>query len=212
MKRKGIIFILSSPSGGGKTTLLRLVLEKVAGLADSVSYTSRPKRPGERNGIDYHFLEEKDFRTRIGKGFFAEWASVHGHYYGTSREDLSAILERGLDAVMDIDVQGAASLRESFPDCVTLFILPPTMAELEARLRRRGTEDDESIRQRLETATREMEALGRYDYLVINRDLLESQAQIEAIIVAERQKAARHDAGEVLLEIAGGRPVAEERD
>lgn len=184
-----------------------MVREKLAGLKDSVSYTTRPKRPGERDGVDYHFMNEKDFNTRKDKGFFAEWARVHEYYYGTSREDLDAIIDKGHDAIMDIDVQGARQLKKSFPDSVSVFILPPSLRELENRLKQRGTEDDESIQKRLEAAVDEMKSLSVYDYLVVNRDLLSSSSQLESIIAAERSKASRCNTIGLFQEIISDRDI-----
>lgn len=201
LRRKGIIFILSSPSGGGKTTLLRLVEDRLEGLADSISYTTRLRRASEHDGVDYHFLQREEFERRIAEGFFAEWARVHDHYYGTGRADLTAIIEGGSDAIMDIDVQGARQLKSIFPEAVTIFIIPPTLRELEKRLRRRATETDEAIALRLETARREMQALPEYDYFIVNKDLKESTAQLEAVIVAERRRTFRQPVAELMGEI-----------
>jgi guanylate kinase len=198
MNRQGIIFIVSSPSGGGKTTLLRLVKAKTSGLVDSVSYTTRPMRPGEQDGVDYRFIDQDAFLERSSRGFFAEWAKVHRGYYGTSRQDLEAIIAGGDDAIMDIDVQGARQLKAVFPDAVTIFILPPTLEELERRLRGRGTEDEVTLRRRLEAASREMEALRGYDYLVVNHDLARSAEELLAIITAERCRTRRFDPDQVL--------------
>jgi len=192
MKRKGIIFILSSPSGGGKTTLSKMVRENVPGLSNSVSYTTRPKRSGETNGVDYHFLGEKEFKDNLIKGYFAEWATVHNHLYGTSREDLQAIIDSGKDAIMDVDVQGARKMKEVFEDAVTIFILPPSIQELADRLRRRGTEEETEIQRRVKAAMGEMAAFSFYDYLIVNRDLNESMEQMRAIVAAERLRAERY--------------------
>jgi guanylate kinase len=201
--RRGIIFILSAPSGAGKTTLLRTVRERLGGLDDSVSYTTRPPRAGEQDGVDYHFLDEAAFRERVDRGFFAEWARVHRHLYGTSREDLQRIIERGQDAIMDIDIQGARQMKRAFPDAVTIFVIPPALGELEARLRRRGTEGEEAVRLRLETAERELEALPEYEYLIINDHLAKAAAELDAIIMAERLKARRRDPATILKAVRG---------
>jgi guanylate kinase len=193
MTRQGIIFIISSPSGGGKTTLLTRVRKRAGELKVSISYTTRAMRPGEKDGADYHFIGHDLFRRRIEDGFFAEWAEVHGHHYGTSRDDLKAIMDAGQDAIMDIDVQGARLLKTAFPEAVTVFILPPSLAELERRLNGRGTESGEVVRRRLENARRELLALDRYDYLVVNRDIEESAGLLLAIISAERQRTGRYD-------------------
>jgi guanylate kinase len=205
MKRDGIIFILSSPSGGGKTTLSRMVREKVTGLTNSVSYTTRPKRAGEKDGTDYHFLGEKEFKDKLIKGYFAEWATVHNHLYGTSREDLQAIIDNGKDAIMDIDVQGARQMKEAFQEAVTVFILPPSIQELTDRLRGRATEDEAEIQKRIKAAMGEMAAFSFYDYLIVNRDLSGSVEQMKAIIAAERLRASRFRDDPDLNDLIAGR-------
>ncbi len=204
MVKHGIIFIISAPSGAGKTTLLRTLRERLGGLEDSVSYTTRPPRPNERDGVAYHFLDEKTFRERIAGGFFAEWASVHDRLYGTSREDLQAIIDRGQDAVMDIDVQGARQLKRAFPTAVTVFVIPPSLRELEGRLRQRGTEDEAAVRRRLEAAREELAAISEYEYLIVNDRLATAAAELDAIIMAERLKLSRRDPAQVLERIRGG--------
>jgi guanylate kinase len=205
MTRQGIIFILSAPSGGGKTTLLGMLRKKMPDLASSISYTTRPRRRGEKEGVDYRFLDEKTFKEKLPKDFFAEWATVHNHLYGTSRDDLQAIIGSGRDALMDIDVQGTRQMKEVFPESVTIFILPPSIKELRKRLSGRGTEDKEEIDRRLKAAVDEMAAYSLYDYLVVNSDLNESLARLEAIITAERQRASRYRDDPGFKELISGR-------
>lgn len=201
MKRSGVIYIVSAPSGAGKTSLLRKVLSLMTGLRDSISYTTRPRRPEERDGVDYHFIDDDLFRRRVGTGFFAENAMVHGHRYGTAREDLKAIIERGDDVVMDIDVQGAIQIKGAFPEAVTLFVLPPSINELERRLRRRGTEEEASVQRRLGAARMEIGSASRYDFLVINDDLDRAAAAVCSIIEAERHRTSRQDLDGTIREI-----------
>jgi guanylate kinase len=202
--RRGIVFIVSSPSGGGKTTLLRRICAHLDDLVDSVSYTTRPMRTGEADGVDYRFLDEAGFDARVEAGFFAEWAVVHGHRYGTSRGDLEDIVGRGLDAVMDIDVQGARQLKGVIAEAVTVFILPPSLTELERRLRARGTESDESLGRRIDAAAREMQSLDFYEYLVVNDELDDAARRLEAIFVAERQRTRRYDMAAFRGAVASG--------
>jgi guanylate kinase len=201
LKRSGVIYIVSAPSGAGKTSLLRKVLSLMTGLRDSISYTTRPRRPEERDGVDYHFIDDDLFRRRVGTGFFAENAMVHGHRYGTAREDLKAIIERGDDVVMDIDVQGAIQIKGAFPEAVTLFVLPPSINELERRLRRRGTEEEASVQRRLGAARMEIGSASRYDFLVINDDLDRAAAAVCSIIEAERHRTSRQDLDGTIREI-----------
>ncbi|HEB51160.1 MAG TPA: guanylate kinase [Desulfobulbus sp.] len=196
---EGMLLILSAPSGCGKTTLLKRVMADLPGLVFSVSHTTRPPRPGEVNGRDYHFVERREFeamRDRRPSGFL-EWAEVHGNLYGTSREEVERLRAQGLDVVLDIDVQGAAQIRATW-DPVTVFIAPPSLAELERRLRGRGTEAEETIALRLANGRREMETAGDYDYLVVNDVLDVAVDALRSIIVAERCRRRRMPSGEVV--------------
>ncbi len=193
---EGILLVLSAPSGCGKTTILKQVMAGLPGLVFSVSHTTRPPRPGEKGGRDYHFVSRREFeaiRDREPPGFL-EWAEVHGNLYGTSREEVGRLRTRGLDVVLDIDVQGAAQIRRSC-DPVTVFIAPPSLAELERRLRGRGTEAEETIALRLANARREMQAMADYDYLVVNDDLEVAVDALRSIIVAERCRRRRDPSG-----------------
>lgn len=173
--KEGILFVVSAPSGAGKTTILRQVMADLPGLVFSVSYTTRMPRQGERDGSDYHFINREVFtqiRSRRPTGFL-EWAEVHGNLYGTGREEVDRLLGAGRDVVLDIDVQGAMQVRKK-SDPVLIFIAPPSLAELESRLRKRGTETEVTIALRLENARREMQYADDYDYLIVNDRLAEA--------------------------------------
>lgn len=192
--RKGAIFIVSAPSGAGKTTLISRLLRIFPEIGLSVSCTTRARRPGERHGRDYFFVSAKQFAAMRARGGFAEWARVHGALYGTPRGPLERSLRAGREILLDIDVQGARKIKRLYPKAVSIFVLPPSLRELGKRLAARGTDRGESIRRRLENARREIRALLRYDYFVENRELPEALARLKAIIVAERQKVPRYKA------------------
>lgn len=186
VKRPGKIFVISSPSGGGKSSLIGKVLTRLPRLTLSASHTSRPPRPGEREGVEYRFVTRSAFLEMRRRGEFVEWVRLHGHLYGTSREELERLTERGKDILLDIDIRGAARVSELYPDAVTIFLLPPSMKVLEGRLRRRGSESEEEVRTRLKRAVREMRAARRYRYCIVNRSLGKAAAELEAVITAER--------------------------
>jgi guanylate kinase len=184
--RRGIIFILSAPSGAGKTTIYREALKKIAGLEFSVSLTTRAPRPGEAEGIDYRFVSEEEFRRRKSSGELAESARVFESLYGTPRGPLDAAVAAGRDILLEIDIQGARQIRSIYPDdAVAVF------AELEERLRGRGTEEESKIQNRLLEARNEAKAYPEYDYLIVNSDLHDSIAQLQMIVNAERLKVPR---------------------
>jgi len=190
--RRGIIFILSAPSGAGKTTISRAALEAIKGLEASVSLTTRSPRNGETEGVDYRFVDEEEFSRRREAGELAEWARVFDAWYGTPRAALDASVSAGRDILLDIDIQGAHQIKQSYPrDAVTVFVLPPSFAELEGRLRRRGTEDETAIARRLLRASEEAKAYSQYDYLIINADLDSSLAGLKAVVEGERLRVAR---------------------
>jgi guanylate kinase len=190
--RRGIIFILSAPSGAGKTTIFRVALKQIDGLEASISLTTRPPREGETEGLDYHFVSEEEFRQREAADAFAELARVFDSCYGTPRVPLDRAITSGRDILLDIDVQGATQIRAAYPrDSVTIFVLPPSFAELEGRLRGRGTESPAAIAHRLRRAHEEASAYPAYDYLLINVDVAISIAQLGAIVAAERLKVTR---------------------
>lgn len=193
-ERAGAIFILSAPSGAGKTTLINRLLKIFPEMALSVSYTTRPMRRGEAQGRDYFFVAKKKFAALRARGGLAEWASVHGALYGTPRRPLEQSLRRGGDILLDIDVQGARQIKRQYPEAVAVFLLPPSWQELEKRLALRGTDRRESIRRRLENARREIQAIIGYDYFVVNREIREALECLKSIVVAERQRISRYKA------------------
>ncbi len=190
--RRGVLFILSAPSGAGKTTLSRRILKQWPDLRVSISYTTRKPRAGEQHGQDYYFVDEAHFHQLREAGAFAEWAQVHGFLYGTPRPPLDEALDCGQDFLLDIDVQGARQVKATYPEAVSIFVLPPSWEELAARLRSRGTEADEVIARRLERAHEETLALGEYDYLLVNEQLDHAVTLLDAIIQAERARVSRH--------------------
>lgn len=198
--RRGILLVISSPSGAGKTTLAHLLAEQEK-LEFSVSYTTRAPRAGERDGVDYKFVTEDEFSRMVERHEFAEWAVVHGARYGTAIHTVNRALEDGKDYLFDIDWQGGAQIRRQWPEeSVLVFILPPSMAELERRLRRRATDAPEAIERRLVTATRELEHFADYDYLVVNDNLETALKELSSIYVAVRcARARRGHYGHALL-------------
>lgn len=190
-KREGVIFILSSPSGAGKTTLIKRLMAIFPEIRLSVSYTTRICRSGEVPGRDYHFVTKKKFAAMRAGGRFAEWANVHGFLYGTPRQPLEQSIRRGRDVLLDIDVQGARRIKRQYPRAVSIFLLPPSWQELEKRLALRGTDRRESIRQRLANARREIREIMRYDYIVVNREIQKALESLKSIVIAERLKISR---------------------
>lgn len=186
----GILFIISAPSGSGKTTLTNELLKLVPGLEFSISYTTRPPRGSEQHGRDYFFISKKEFEAMIARGEFLEYACVFGYYYGTAKRFLEEARSTGRDLVLDIDVQGAKQVKDKMPEAVSIFILPPSRAVLEFRLRNRShsehMDSEEVIRRRLEGARKEIENYGNYDYILVNDRLEPSIAQLKAIVAAER--------------------------
>ncbi len=192
LARRGVLFVLSSPSGAGKTTISRMLLDDDASIALSVSATTRPMRPGEVDGADYHFVDTPRFKEMVAAGDFLEWAHVFGHRYGTPRAPVDAMLAAGKDVLFDIDWQGAQQLyQEAGPDVVRVFILPPTMDELERRLRARNTDSDAVIAARMERAANEISHWDGYDYVLINDDVARCFDEVKAILRAERLKRRR---------------------
>jgi guanylate kinase len=190
--RRGLMLVLSSPSGAGKTTLSRKLLEVDPGVELSVSVTTRKQRPGEIDGRDYHFIDAARFDAMVKGGELLEWAQVFGHRYGTPRAPVEAALASGHDVLFDIDWQGTQQLREKADhDLVSIFVLPPSMADLERRLRRRAQDPDEVIRARMATAADEMSHWAEYDYVVINTDVDRAFREMQTILAAERLKRER---------------------
>ena len=189
--RRGTLFVVSAPSGAGKTTLCREARLVIPDLAYSVSATTRAPRPGEVNGVDFRFVSEREFRSILERNELAEWATVHGNLYGTPSKPLEAALATGKDVLLDIDTQGAAQLRQRYREAVLIFIVAPSMAELEQRLRERGADAERDIARRLARARVEIKLWRTYDYLIINRDVKEAMDQLLAVMQAERCRTTR---------------------
>lgn len=190
--RRGLMFILSSPSGAGKTTLSERLLKNDGDIMLSVSATTRPRRPGEAHGQDYYFISEEEFFRMRDAGAFLEWANVFGNYYGTPRAMVEETLRQGKDVLFDIDWQGAQQLDEvAGEDVVKVFILPPSREELERRLRKRAQDPEEVVRTRMAKANSEMSHWAEYDYVIVNYDLDESERLLKSILFAERLKRRR---------------------
>jgi guanylate kinase len=192
IRRRGLMLVLSSPSGAGKTTLSRMLRDQEPDLQMSVSVTTRPKRPGEVAGVDYHFIEKPEFELKRNRRDLLEWAKVFGHYYGTPRAPVEAALHAGKDVLFDIDWQGTQQLKEhARDDLVTVFILPPSMRELERRLKSRAQDSAEEVARRMAKAADEMSHWAEYDYIIVNLDLKRSLERVQAILQAERLKRER---------------------
>jgi len=190
--RRGLMFILSSPSGAGKTTLAERLLTKDGDMVLSISATTRPRRPGEAHGKDYFFVSEEEFMRMRDNGEFMEWANVFGHYYGTPRSLVEDVLRQGKDVLFDIDWQGAQQLDEvAGEDVVKVFILPPSREELERRLRQRAQDPEDVVQKRMAKADAEMSHWAEYDYVIVNYDLNESEELLRSILFAERLKRRR---------------------
>ena len=191
---RGLLLVLSAPSGTGKTTLARRFVGTHPEAAFSVSMTTREPRGAERNGVDYHFVDSLTFQGMIERDELVEWAEVHGNFYGSPQSAVDRAFSTGGIAVFDIDVQGGQSIQRRFPEAVLVFVLPPSMAELERRLRERGTESEDSIRRRMLAARSELEHGARaYDYLVVNDSVDRAYEELEAIVTAERCRRGRVD-------------------
>ncbi len=191
LKRTGMLIVVSAPSGGGKSTIIRALLEADSSLDYSISATTREPREGEEDGREYHFYTIEQFKQLVEEDGFYEYAEVHGNYYGTPREEVDSKLEAGKDVILDLDVQGSMRLHKMVRDCTTIFILPPSMATLEKRLRGRGQDSEEAIQRRLENARGEVRMADQYDYILVNRDLPETIENMKTIIEAQRFRASR---------------------
>ena len=182
----GNLYVVVAPSGAGKTTLVRLLLEQEAGVSLSVSFTTRPPRPGEQDGRDYHFVDAAAFQAMIARQEFLEWAEVHGNLYGTSKTWISERLASGDDVLLEIDWQGAQQVRSVFPGAIGIFILPPSLEELTRRLTGRGTDSAETIARRLAAAEAEIRHAGEFDYVIINDVLEQALDDLRAVVRASR--------------------------
>jgi guanylate kinase len=191
-RRRGLLIVLSSPSGAGKSTISRLLMQSDGEVTMSVSATTRPKRPGEVDDVDYHFVDDPEFDRLIDAGEFVEWAPVFGYRYGTPKEPVKDALRSGRDILFDIDWQGTQQLQAAMgEDLVTIFILPPSMPELERRLRTRGTDSEEVIRDRMSRAASEISHWPEYEYVLVNSDPDQCLDQVRSIVAAERLKRQR---------------------
>ena len=191
LSRHGILFVVSAPSGGGKSTILRALLSSDDTLDYSISVTTRPPRPGEVHGQSYWFVAEEEFKRMIKQDQFYEWARVHNYLYGTRKDLIAENVSKGRDVLLDLDVQGALNVKRLSPDAVTIFLLPPSLAELEKRLRERKLDSEEIIQVRLSNGRKEIEHTGKYDYVIVNNVLDETVETAKAIIRAERARTSR---------------------
>jgi guanylate kinase len=197
----GILLVLSAPSGTGKTTLARRLLGELPDALFSVSVTTREPRGREQHGVDYHFVDTATFQDKIERGEFVEWAEVHGHFYGSPQSVVDEARARRGVAIFDIDVQGGQAIKRKHPDTVLVFVLPPSMEELERRLRERGTDPDETIRRRMLAARSEIErGVATYDYIIINDDFERAFHDLRAVVTVERCRRGRVDLSKLKLE------------
>jgi len=191
MKRHGILYIISAPSGAGKTTLCKEVVDIFQNLRHSVSYTTRAPRPGEVHGRDYIFVSPSEFEKMITAGEFAEWAEVHGNHYGTAIKSLDEYRTKGIDVILDIDCQGARQLKERYGDGVFIFILPPSFHELRRRLDSRNSDSDEVKERRIRNASDEIKELGWYDYIIVNDLFSKAVEELKSVLIAEQCRTLR---------------------
>lgn len=196
MSKRGHLYVIAAPSGAGKTSLLKALLARRPGLKFSVSCTTRNPRPGEVDGRDYHFIARKDFEHLVGADEFIEHANVFGNLYGTRKSVVEAALAEGRDLILEIDWQGAAQVRKRLPEAVQIFILPPSRAELESRLRKRGSDTEDVIARRLQESTLEMSHWSDFDYVIVNRKFDQALAELNAIFDGQGQ-ASRRDRPEL---------------
>lgn len=190
---KGSLFIVSAPSGAGKTTLCKELCKSMPRLKHSVSYTTRTRRKGERDKVHYFFVDRTEFRKMIEKGEFAEWAVVYGNFYGTSIRKIEELKNKGYDIILDIDIHGAMQMKQKYKDAVYVFILPPSIKVLQKRLRGRMSDSDDTIKERLAEARDEMRNYRNYDYVIVNDDINSALLELEAIIRAARARTEKID-------------------
>lgn len=185
-RQSGLLFVVSAPSGAGKTSLCRAITDSLENLTHSISYATRKPRPGEIDGRDYNFVSPERFQEMIQAGDFAEWAEVHGNLYGTSRRVLDDLHGKGIDVILDIDTQGAKQIKQKYDSAVYIFILPPSLDILEERLRNRNSDQEHEIKKRMGRAREEIKDYAMYDYLVVNRDFDRALTELRSIVTAER--------------------------
>ncbi|MBI4632906.1 MAG: guanylate kinase [Deltaproteobacteria bacterium] len=188
---EGLFIVVSAPSGTGKTSILKALMQNCPNIMFSVSYTTRPPRPGEVDGRDYHFISEQEFRERIAAGEFAEWVENYGQLYGTSGKTMRAFLEQGFDLMLDVEARGAQALKTNYPGGIFVFVLPPSLAELRKRLGGRGCESEEAMKRRLDKAVDEIREIGWYDYVIFNDRLEDAVDRLRSIYVAEKSRRER---------------------
>lgn len=191
MRREGIVFVISAPSGAGKTSLCKEVVDIFKNLRHSVSYTTRQARPGEAHGRDYFFVDHEEFQRMAAAGEFAEWAEVHGNFYGTAIKTLEQYCTQGIDVILDIDCQGARQLKERFQGAVFIFILPPSFEELRRRLDTRNSDATEIIERRLRNAAGEIRESCWYDYIIVNETFSKAVEELKSVLIAERCRTGR---------------------
>ncbi len=185
-RKKGLLFVVSAPSGAGKTSLCRAITGSLEDLTHSISYATRKPRPGEIDGRDYYFVSQERFRDMIQAGDFAEWAEVHSNLYGTSRRVLDDLISKGLDVILDIDTQGAKQIKAKYDTAVFIFIMPPSLDILEERLRNRKSDHEDEIRKRMQRSREEIRDYAMYDYIIVNRDFDRALTELRSIVISER--------------------------
>lgn len=185
-RKKGLLFVVSAPSGAGKTSLCRAITDSLEKLTHSISTTTRQPRPGEIDGRDYYFVSQERFREMIQAGDFAEWAEVHSNFYGTSRRVLDDMILKGLDVILDIDTHGATQIKAKYDTAVFIFIMPPSLDILEERLRNRKSDHEDEIRKRMQRSREEIRDYAMYDYIIVNRDFDRALTELRSIVISER--------------------------
>lgn len=187
----GTLYIVAAPSGGGKTSLVKNLIETVEHIEISISHTTRAMRPGEKNGVDYFFIDDKEFASMVNNQAFVEYARVFNHLYGTSAAQIAQRLEAGIDVLLDIDWQGAQQIRNRFSDVVTVFVVPPSLEELKSRLMNRSQDEHEVIHHRMKKAQDELSHYSEFDYLIVNDNFEKAAQELEAIVIANRLRMSR---------------------